>query len=185
MPSTKHDVGEANTAWSTTNGREPPPTHLADVLGGFRIDSREGSRLKQLECSTKKLMLSKTKLGEDTPAGSLSESVPTSDELDHGALVADPARFHGLVAVTGAPPSRAGMALLLHRRLPFSESVENRDGRACVAENRRSWLLVGSVITKSPPRPWSLQCHHRRSRHARRARPTRRADMVARCTRRR
>ena len=23
----------------------------------------------------------------------------------------------------------------------------------CVAENRRSWLLVGSVITKSPPRP--------------------------------
>jgi len=31
----------------------------------------------------------------------------------------------------------------------------------------------------------SPQCHHRRSRHARRARPTRRADMVARCTRRR
>ena len=49
---------QANTAWSKTNGREPPPTHLADVLGGFRIDSREGSGLKQPECSTKKLMLS-------------------------------------------------------------------------------------------------------------------------------
>src|SRR6478752_2094459 len=26
-------------------------------------------------------------------------------------------------------------------------------GGVCLAENRRSWLLVGSVITKSPPRP--------------------------------
>jgi hypothetical protein len=80
---------------STTNGREPPPTHLADVLGGFLIDSREWSGLKQLECSTKKLMLSKTKLGEDIPGRSSSESVPTSDELDHGALIADPTRFYG------------------------------------------------------------------------------------------
>ena len=87
--------GEANTASSTTNGREPPPTHLADVLGGFLVDSREWSGLKQLECSTKKLLLSKTKLGEDIPGRSSSESVPTSDELDHGALIADPTRFYG------------------------------------------------------------------------------------------
>ena len=61
----------------------------------FLIDSREWSGLKQLECSTKKLMLSKTKLGEDIPGRSSSESVPTSDELDHGALIADPTRFYG------------------------------------------------------------------------------------------
>ena len=47
-----------------TNRRQPPPTHLADVLGGFLIDSREGSDLKQPECSTKKLMLSKAKLAK-------------------------------------------------------------------------------------------------------------------------
>src|SRR4029077_15282935 len=116
---------------STTNDREPPPTHFADVLGGFLIDSREGSGLKQLECSTKKLMLSKTKLSEDIPGGSSSESVPTSDELDHGALTADPTRFYGLVAATGTPPSRAGIALLLHRRLPFSERNRRHPARGC------------------------------------------------------
>src|SRR6476659_10452426 len=36
----------------------------------------------------------------------------------------------------------------------FLESVcEPRWAGVCLAENRRSWLLVGSVITKSPPRP--------------------------------
>ena len=114
-----------------TNRRQPPPTHLADVLGGFLIDSREGSDLKQPECSTKKLMLSKAKLGEDIPGGSPSESVPTPDELDHGALITDPTRFHGLVAVTGTPPSRAGIALMLHRRLPFSERNRRYPARGC------------------------------------------------------
>jgi len=68
-------------------------------------------------------MLSKTKLGEDILGGSSSESVPTSDELDHGALTADPIRFYGLVEVTGTPPSRAGIALLLYRRLPSNRAV--------------------------------------------------------------
>jgi len=134
-------------ASSTTNERKPPPAHLADVVGGFLIDSREGAGLKQLECSTKKLMLSKTKLGEDIPGGSPSESVPKSDELDHGALTADPARSYGLVEVTGAPPSRAGIVLLLHRRLPFSE--RNRRDPA-----RLSDKTAGSTIrfTVSAPR---------------------------------
>src|SRR6476659_1904065 len=40
----------------------------------------------------------------------------------------------------------------------FLESVcEPRWAGVCLAENRRSWLLVGSVITKSPPRPGA---HH-------------------------
>ena len=130
----KQDVGEANTASSTTNGREPPPTHLADVLGGFLIDSREGPGRKQLECSTKKLMLAKTKLGEDIPGGSSSESVPTSDELDHGPLIADPTRFYGPVAVVGAPPSRAAIVLLLHRRLPFPERNRRHHARGCPVE---------------------------------------------------
>ncbi len=116
---------------SATNDREPPPTHLADVLGGFLIDSREGSGLKQLECSTKKLMLSKTKLSEDIPGGSSSESVPTSDELDHGALIADPTRFYGPVAVTGTPPGRAAIVLLLHRRLPFPDRNRRHPARGC------------------------------------------------------
>src|SRR4029077_13581081 len=115
----------------TSNRRESPPTHLADVLGGLLIDSREGSGLKYLKCSTKKLMLSKTKLREVIPGRSSSESVPTSDELDHGALTADPARFYGLVSVTGTPPSRAGLALLLHRRLPFSEQNRRHPARGC------------------------------------------------------
>ena len=33
------------------------------------------------------------------------------------------------------------------------ECLRTAMGGVCVAENRRSWLLVGSVITKSPPRP--------------------------------
>jgi hypothetical protein len=111
---------EAKTAWSTTNGREPPPTHLADVLSRFLIDSREGAGLKQLECSAKKLMLSKTKLDEDIPGGSTTESVPPSDELEHVALIAGPTSRCGLVAVTGTPPTRAAIVLLLHVISNFS-----------------------------------------------------------------
>jgi hypothetical protein len=101
-------------ASSRTSGREPPPTHLADVLGGFVGHSREESGLKQLKRSTKKLMLRKTKLDEDIPGGSTSESVPTSDELDHGALIAGPTSLCGLVAVTGTTPVGAAIVLLLH-----------------------------------------------------------------------
>ncbi len=116
-------------ASSTTNDREPPPTHLADVLGGFLIDSHEGSGLKQLECSTKKLMLSKTKLGEDIPGGSSPESVPTSDELDHGALIADP---------TGS---------IVSSRLPEPRRV---------ALTLRCCSIVASILRAKPaaPRAW-------------------------------
>ena len=91
---------------SRTSGRDPPPTHLADVLDGFVGHFCEQSGLKQLKRSTKKLVLSKTKLDEDIPGGSTAESVPTSDELEHGALIAGPTSRCGLVAVTGTPPTR-------------------------------------------------------------------------------
>ena len=58
----------------------------------------------------KELMLSKAKLGEDIPGGSSSESVPMSDELDHGALIADPTRFSltaALVVKLVAKPDKA------------------------------------------------------------------------------
>jgi hypothetical protein len=76
-------------------------------------------------------MLSKTKLGEDIPGGSSSESVPTSDELDHGALIADPTGFDGPVAVTRTPPGRAAIVLLLHRRLPFPDRNRRHPARGC------------------------------------------------------
>ena len=116
--------------------------HTLRTYSAVSIHSREGSGLKYLECSTKKLMLSKTKLGEDIPGGSASESVPTSDELDDGALTADHTRFYGLVAVTGTPPSRAGIALLLHRRLPFSERNRRHPTRGCPV--KRSGRRSGS-----------------------------------------
>ena len=77
---------------SRTSGRDPPPTHLADVLDGFFGHSCEQSGLKQLKRSTKKLVLSKTKLDEDIPGGSTAESVPPSDELEHVALIGRPDR---------------------------------------------------------------------------------------------
>ena len=99
---------------STISGRDPPPTHLADVLDGFVGHFREQSGLKQLKRSTKKLVLSKTKLDIDIPGGSTAESVPPSDELEHVALIAGPTSRCGLVAVTGTPPTRAATVLLLH-----------------------------------------------------------------------
>ena len=39
------------------------------------------------------------------------------------------------------------------RSVGVRECLRTAIGGVCVAENRRSWLLVGSVITKSPPRP--------------------------------
>src|SRR6476619_1003041 len=88
-------------------------------------------------------MLGKTKLGEDIPGGSPAESVPTSDELDHGALIADRGMSCGLVEVTGAPPSRAGIALLLHRRLLFS--VRNRRNPARLSGKTVGWTIRFTV----------------------------------------
>jgi len=99
---------------SRTSDRDAPPTHLADVLDGFVGRLCEQSGLKQLKRSTKKLVLSKTKLDEDIPGGSTTESVPPSDELEHVALIAGPTSRCGLVAVTGTPPTRAAIVLLLH-----------------------------------------------------------------------
>ena len=124
-------AAEAKTAWSTTNGREPPPTHLADVLGRFLIDSREGAGLKQLECSTKKLMLSKTKLGEDIPGGSPSESVPTSDELDHGALIADPAMILWSRRGDRSPAESGWHCVVAPSSPPYSQSETGGTPRGC------------------------------------------------------
>jgi hypothetical protein len=99
---------------SRSSGRDPPPTHLADVLDGFVGHFCEQSGLKQLKRSTKKLVLSKTKLDVDIPGGSTTESVPPSDELEHVALIAGPTSRCGLVAVTGTAPTRAAIVLLLH-----------------------------------------------------------------------
>jgi len=99
---------------SRISGGDPPPTHLADVLDGFVGRFCEQSGLKQLKRSTKKLVLSKTKLDEDIPGGSTAESVPPSDELEHVALIAGPTSRCGLVAVTGTAPTRAAIVLLLH-----------------------------------------------------------------------
>jgi hypothetical protein len=99
---------------STTSDRDPPPTHLADVLDGFVGHFCEQSGLKQLKRSTKKLVITETKLEVDIPGGSTAESVPPSDELEHVALIAGPTSRCGLVAVTGTPPTRAAMVLLLH-----------------------------------------------------------------------
>ena len=88
-------------------------------------------------------MLSKTKLGEDIPGGSPSESVPTSDELDHGALIADPARSYGLVEVTGAPPSRAGIACCSIVASLFSE--RNRRNPARLSGKTVGWTIRFTV----------------------------------------
>jgi hypothetical protein len=99
---------------SRTSGRDPPPTHLADVLDGFVGHFCEQSGLKRLKRSTKKLALSKTKLDEDIPGGSTAESVPPPDELKHVALIAGTTSRCGLVAGTGTAPTRAAIVLLLH-----------------------------------------------------------------------
>ena len=122
-------------ASSSTSGREPPPTHLADVLSGLLVHSRKGSGLNQLECSTKKLMLRKTKLDEDIPGGSSAESVPTSNELDDAALIAVSSTVGGLVAVTGTPSNGAAIVLLLHGHLKFPEG--KRSSRLAVGCFRR------------------------------------------------
>src|SRR6476620_11822415 len=99
---------------STTSGGDPPPTHLADVLDGFVGHFREQSDLKQLQGSTKKLVLAKTKLDIDIPGGSTAESVPPSDELEHVALITGPTSRCALVAVAATAPTRAAIVLLLH-----------------------------------------------------------------------
>src|SRR5262245_48230706 len=81
---------------SRTSDRDTPPTHLADVLDGFVGHFCEQSGLQQLKHSTKKLVLSKTKLDEDIPGGSTTESVPPSHELEHVALIVGPTSRCGL-----------------------------------------------------------------------------------------
>jgi hypothetical protein len=59
-------------------------------------------------------MFRNTKLDENIPGGSSSESVPMSDEVDHRALIARATGLCGLVAVNGAPPNGAATVLPLN-----------------------------------------------------------------------
>jgi len=71
-------------------------------------------------------MLRNTKLDEDIPGGSSSESVPMSDKVDHGALIAGPTGLCGLVAVSGTPPNGAATVVLLHGHLQISRRKGQR-----------------------------------------------------------
>jgi len=82
-------------------------------------------------------MFRETKLDEDIPADSSSESVPISDEVDHGALIVGPTGLCGLVAVSGTPPNGAAIVVLRHGHLQISRGKVS--ARSVVGCFRRRW----------------------------------------------
>ena len=71
--------------------------------------------VKSLVCSKSSVRLKNscsgnTKLDEDIPGGSSSESVPMSDEVDHGALIGRPTG-PSVVSSRSAAPRRTGLQL--------------------------------------------------------------------------
>ena len=102
-----------------------------------------------------------------------------SEPVTHYNVLSTLEQMYGLNTTGNAGPSGH------YRYLGPLRVFENRDGRR-VRRGEPKKLAPGWVGDyQVPAQTRSPQCHHRRSRHARRARPTRRADMVARCTRRR